>query len=60
MEIRINEMGIEAASDVLVNLAAIMECSAERGDVPTEMYASAFEVIGALATAIKQQATNAA
>lgn len=60
MEINIDSMGIKAAADVLANLATIMECSAAQGDVPTETYASAFEVMGALAAAIKQQADDAA
>lgn len=56
MEIRITDMSIKDAANILTDLASIMECSAERGDVPAEMYASAFEVMGALASAIKQQA----
>lgn len=56
MKINIKDTGIADASGVLVDLAAVAQVSAERGDLPTETYAGIFEIVGALANAVQQEA----
>ncbi len=56
MEVCIKDMSIKDAARVLQDLAAIMVCSAEHDDIPAEMHASAFEVMGAIAGAIREVA----
>jgi len=60
MEIKLNTVCIEDAARMLENLAAIMQESAERGNLAPEQYASAFELIGGVATALRQEAGCAA
>lgn len=56
MEITIKDIGITDATATLENLSLAMQDSAERGNMPSEIYASAFEVIAALASAIRTEA----
>lgn len=60
MEIRIASMSVEDAAKVLEDLSLIMQDSIEHGELPSDLYAGAFEVIGALAAAIKEEARDAA
>lgn len=60
MEITIRDTGITDAASVLVDLAAVAQVSVERGDLPTETYAGVFEVMGALANAVQQEAGRSA
>lgn len=60
MEIRITDMNIEDAAGILEDLAFIAQDSARHGDLPSELYVSALELIGNLATAIKEEARRAA
>lgn len=60
MEIRLSSIGVQDAAGILTDLAAVMACSAARGDIAPENYAGVFEVIGAIAGAIKQEAGGAA
>lgn len=55
MEIQITDMNVGDAAAVLENLAVVMQCSAEHGDMPSEAYASVFELMGALASAIRRE-----
>lgn len=60
MEIKLNTVCVEDAARMLENLAAIMQDSVERGNVAPELYASAFELIGGVAAAIRQEVGCAA
>ena len=59
MEITLKDMGVAEASEILVDLAAVMECSASAGELPPDIYAGAFGLIGSIAAAIRQEARAA-
>lgn len=56
MEIRITDMSIKDAARILEQLAAIGQNSMDHGDLPSDYYASLFETMGGIATAIRQEA----
>ena len=60
MEICITDIGVEDAARILESMALILQNSAEHGDLPSEVYADAFELMGCLAAAIKGEAGCAA
>lgn len=60
MNFSLDTIDITDAARMLEDLAVIMQESAARGEVAPELYASAFELLGGVATAIREKAGCAA
>lgn len=55
MNFSLDIIDVEDAARMLENVAVIMQESAARGNLAPELYASAFELLGSVAAAIREK-----